>query len=294
MAQTKSLESGRLDAVCALAFSLSRAQSKSLIASGQIRVNEVAITKASSWVNAGDTLSWPGSISVDPPAQKGTIPFDIRRYFLYEDQDLVVLNKPAGLTVHPGEKTKEWTLTELLTHAKLTLFADLQPTRPGIVHRLDKDTDGLMVLAKTQAAYAALVGQFQEKTIEKIYLAMVNGNVVNDHFRIDRPLIQSFQKGPHMRVAHASEAAKPAQTDVEVLHRYQTKTLLKAYPLTGRTHQIRVHLAAVGHPVIGDVLYGKPSAVNGQRLQAYALGFTHPQTGQRMRFCLPASTRLWT
>ncbi len=210
--------------------------------------------------------------------------------FIYEDADILIINKPIGWVVHPGTKNETETLVDWLkTYTELAQTD--QPERPGIVHRLDKDTEGLMIVAKTMPAYSGLIDQFINKKIEKKYYAMVRGNPLNDDKRIDQPIGRS--RTNRIKQIVGGDHAKPATTLLHVLRRYQTKTLLELTPITGRTHQLRVHLAHIGHPVMGDILYGpKTKLTSGQLLQAYSLKFAHPISQQIIQVTLPLSSRL--
>jgi 23S rRNA pseudouridine1911/1915/1917 synthase len=206
---------------------------------------------------------------------------------LFQDEDILVLDKPRGMVVHPGAGRNSGTLVNsLLAISPLSPVGG--PQRPGIVHRLDKDTSGLMVIAKTTRAHLPLLEQFRLRQVKKDYLALVDGAVVENEGRIEVPL----------RLDHAIKrviphpGGKPAVTEFLVLRRFRAHSLLECQLLTGRTHQLRVHLAYIGHPIVGDPLYGK--SVNefgfGQLLHAYRLCFHHPVTGAPLEFqsCLPA------
>lgn len=215
-------------------------------------------------------------------------------HFLYEDTHILVLNKPTGLVVHPGTKTEEPTLVELLKKQQFTLSEGTEPGREGIVHRLDKFTEGLMVIAKTSEAHTHLAQQFHDKTVHKKYAAMVKGDVFHDHRELNFPIARHPSKRTLHTVVPTSFPGikREALSLLQVLKRYRTKTLVEVTPLTGRTHQIRVHLTHIGHPVLGDPLYGKPPG-KAQKLQAFYLAFTHPTTSVKMAFQLPLSKRLF-
>lgn len=206
---------------------------------------------------------------------------------LYEDDSLLVLNKPSGLIVHAGDGTRsEETLFDQLVRycPDIGMIGD-DRRRGGIVHRLDKNTEGLMVVTKTQVAFEHLKAQFQAHHIEKRYVAMVYGNPKDDEWEITYPI------GRHPKKRHlfaVSPTGKPARTVVKVVKRFGTTTLLDLRIYTGRTHQIRVHLAHQRLPVVGDPCYGPNAHASGQKLQAYCLGFWHPtQDKVFMRFLLP-------
>ncbi len=214
--------------------------------------------------------------------------------FLYEDPYLAVLYKPAGLLVHPTSSRAGLTVASWLMDYKSQWSTVGGEGRAGIVHRLDQDTEGLMVVAKTDEIHLALSDQFKQRQVQKRYYAVVSGDLRND-IDIEKPI------GYHRRrynkrqiVTMNTPGAKEALTSILVLKRYNTKTLVDAIPKTGRTHQIRVHLASIGHAVLGDPLYGTMSknAASGQLLQSYYLGFFHPVIKEHWAFQVPISKRL--
>ena len=211
---------------------------------------------------------------------------------LYEDQDLLVVNKPAGLLTHPPLTQKKTpSLTEELKNYCKTLSTLGGEERPGIVHRLDRDTEGLLVIAKSNEIHQALKEQFQNKTIEKHYYATVKGNIMDDEFTINLPIVRHPRHRVSFMISKTDPKRRDAISHVTVVKRFGTKTLVDIQPLTGRTHQIRVHLAHFGHPLIGDPVYGKTPNTTGQLLQAYSLQFTHPKKNIAMKFTLPISKR---
>lgn len=203
---------------------------------------------------------------------------------LFEDSDLLVLNKPVGLLVHTGAGVSpdEKTLADyLVAYCPSIIGVGEDAQRYGIVHRLDRDTEGVMVVAKTQAAFEDLKRQFQDHTVEKRYYALVYGNPPDDYWEVHLPI------GRHPKKRHlfsVRQDGKPASTNITVLKRFGTTTLLDVEILTGRTHQIRVHLAHSRFPVVGDPTYSGHAHKGGQKLQAYCLGFRHPGTERLLRF----------
>jgi len=273
---------GRLDAGITEGTQYSRQQIQKWIQAGHIHVNG-GVAKASQRVTAADV------ITLIIPEETVFVPKGVALELLYEDAELMVINKPCGLVVHDGVATETRLTDSLLAYCPA--IAGVGPeNRPGIVHRLDKDTEGLMVIAKTERALEDLKAQFQTRTVEKRYYAMVRGATPWEVYSLSAA-IGKHKSGGKMVV---SADGKPSETDFEVISRFTTKTLLDVKPLTGRTHQIRVHLHFLGFPVLGDALYHHASRqyAEGQLLQAYTLGFRHPVTKEFMRFTLPQSLRL--
>ncbi|MBN7275253.1 RluA family pseudouridine synthase [Ligilactobacillus pobuzihii] len=271
-------QTGRLDQVLSVVFpEYSRSMIKKMLTSNDILVNEQS-AKPRYQVKAGDhvELTEPKPQKLDLEAEN--IPLDI----VYEDDDVLVVNKPAGMVVHPAAGHPDHTLVNaLLYHCPLSQING--KLRPGIVHRIDRDTSGLLMVAKNDQAHRSLSQQLKDKTTSRYYLALVHGNMKENRGTIDAPLGRS----PKDRKKQAVVAnGRKAVTHFEVLRRYQAYTLIKCQLETGRTHQIRVHLKYIGHPVAGDPVYGpkKTLAGKGQYLHAAELGFTHPVTGDRLDF----------
>jgi len=235
-------------------------------------------------VAAGDVIEY----QLPQPVPCETVAEDIPLDIIYEDTHLLVLNKPRGLVVHPGAGNWQGTLVNaLLFHCRGELSGIGGVLRPGIVHRLDKDTSGLMVVAKNDAAHQGLAAQLADYSVRRVYNAVVCGVVARDKVRIDAPI----GRHPVNRKKMAVIAGRNAVTYVEVLRRFGRHTLVEARLETGRTHQIRVHMAHIGHPVLGDATYGGATpafAMQGQVLHAAELSFVHPVTAQEMTFSAPA------
>jgi 23S rRNA pseudouridine1911/1915/1917 synthase len=221
----------------------------------------------------------------EPPLEKidnqpEAIPLDV----LYEDEDLIVINKPAGLVVHPGAGHREHTLVNALLHHFPKLSGIGGKERPGIVHRLDKETSGCLVVAKNDEAHRRLSAQFEERTVEKIYLALVAGRMRKNLGTVTETI------GRHpvdrQRMSTASKRGRAAKTEYRVLSSSNEKSLVECKLHSGRTHQVRVHLQHLGHPVLGDKIYGKKhvAVFSRQMLHAWKLGFQHPRTGKWKNF----------
>ncbi|HYF95761.1 MAG TPA: RluA family pseudouridine synthase [Symbiobacteriaceae bacterium] len=277
-------ESGeaRLDAYLAAQqeVGLSRSRIKALIDEGRVAVNGNRRPKASQGVQPGDEIL----LEVPDPEPYDLTPEAIPLDVVFEDEDVVVVNKPRGMVVHPA--AGNWSGT--LVHALLDHVDDLEgiggELRPGIVHRLDKDTTGLLVIAKNERAMAALQEQIRTHTARRIYWALVHGNTMPDSGRIEAPI--GRHPGDRKRMA-VIKTGREATTHFRVLERFRGYALLECRLETGRTHQIRVHLSFIGHPVVGDAVYGTRKAhleMAGQALHAKKLGFYHPSTGEWMEF----------
>ena len=263
----------------------SRAFLQKLIERGDVQVNGRA-AKASYKVRAGDDVS----IEIPPPrpleAQPEEIPLDV----LFEDDDLIVLNKPAGLVVHPAAGNREHTLVNaLLHHCRGRLAGISGVERPGIVHRLDKGTSGCIVVAKTDFAHQSLVAQFKSRGVKKTYRALCWGRLDQPSGRIETMIGRSERNRQKMSARTAR--GRQAVTDYRVLKQFAEFALVELRIHTGRTHQIRVHMAHIGHPVVGDATYGRvrPTNISIVRplLHAYKLGFTHPRSEQFVEFTTP-------
>ena len=268
----------RLDIYIAENFNeLSRTMIKKLIESNNILVNDKS-EKVSYKVQAND------NISIDVPEAKETklkaqeIPLDI----IYEDSDIIVVNKPKGMVVHPANGNPDGTLVNaILSICKNSLSGIGGELRPGIVHRLDKDTSGLIIVAKNDKAHINMSEQIKERNVKKTYIALVRGNVPEEEATINMPIGRSTKDRKKMAVTKNGK---------QVLKRYSKYTLLEIKIETGRTHQIRVHMAEIGYPVVGDAVYsnGKNEfGIEGQMLHAYKLEFMHPITNKHMELTAP-------
>ncbi|MDD3272280.1 MAG: RluA family pseudouridine synthase, partial [Syntrophomonadaceae bacterium] len=266
------MDGERLDAMVAEQVEqLSRSVVKSLINDGQVLVNG-ARQKASYHVREGDEIT----IEIPQPQVLELNPRDIPLEIIYQDEDLAVINKPKGLVVHPAHGNWDYTLVNaLLFHIK-DLSGINGQIRPGIVHRLDKDTSGVMVVAKNDAAHRSLAAQIKEHSIKREYIALVHGIIKENLGTIDAPIGRS--KTDRKKMAVIADG-RPAVSKYQVLERYHNYSLVKVELLTGRTHQIRVHFAYIKHSVVGDPLYGsgkKHFNLDSQALHAHLLGFVHP------------------
>ena len=279
----------RLDRYLALALpQFSRSRLQALIRAGDVHLQgETARTRET--VHAGDVVRLTEPPVREIEAQAEEIPLQI----LFEDDDLLVLNKPAGLVVHPGAGNQTHTLVNALLHHCANLSGIGGKQRPGIVHRLDKETSGCLVVAKNDAAHQHLSRQFAEREVKKIYLALVAGTLKRLRGTIDAAIGRHPVQRKKMAV-HPTKG-RVARTDYRVLQAGGGVSLVECAIHSGRTHQIRVHLHHIGHPVIGDSLYGKKVAAPRQMLHAWKLGFTHPRTNERLFFeaPVPEDFRRW-
>lgn len=275
-------KSERLDVFLSEKLDKTRSAVKKLVDDGEITVG-------GNKVNAGRTLKIGEEISVNIPdpvkldLEAENIPLDI----IYQDKDIAIINKPQGMTVHAGNGTHGSTLVNALLYHLDSLSGINGVIRPGIVHRIDKDTSGLLVVAKNDAAHLSLSEQIKNKTCHRIYLALLEGTVKQNDGIIDTFIGRSDKNRTMMAV---KDSGRRAVTHFKVLKRYKEFTFAEFKLETGRTHQIRVHCKYIGHPIVGDPVYGyekQKFKLNGQLLHAWKLELTHPSTGERMSFEAP-------
>ena len=253
-----------------------------IIEQGGLKVNDKEERSKKYKVREGDRIE----LEIPEPEVLSIEPEDIPIEIVYEDDDLMVVNKPRGMVVHPAVGNYSGTLVNaIMYHAGDRLSSINGVVRPGIVHRIDKDTSGLLVIAKNNKAHESLSAQLKVHSINRRYIALVYDNIVKDNLTIDAPIGRDPRNRLKKKVN--GEGVRNAVTHVKVLERYGKYTLCEMKLETGRTHQIRVHMAYIKHPLVGDPLYGpakQPSFLNGQMLHAMILGFVHPSTGEYMEF----------
>ncbi|MFO0898558.1 MAG: RluA family pseudouridine synthase [Pirellulales bacterium] len=294
----------RLDVFLAQAFpQVSRVAFRKAINAATVRVDGER-AKAALRLRGGERISVVLPASTGERPRPENIPLDI----LYEDAELAVVNKPPGMVVHPAKGHWAGTLTSALQFHFDQLSSAGGPTRPGIVHRLDRDTSGVILVAKTDAAHFHLAGQFHARSVEKEYWGLVYGSLDRDRDLIDRPIgVHPYQR-EKMAIRHDPETSRPAQTFYEVVERFAGYTLVRVLPKTGRTHQIRVHLDSVGCPIVCDKQYSgrsrlllrdleasiqsEETLLARQALHAQRLAVEHPRTGERLEFTAPLAADL--
>jgi 23S rRNA pseudouridine1911/1915/1917 synthase len=276
-------------------LNLSRSQAKNLIQKHHILLNQKP-TKASAHVKAGDRISG----SLPEPEPLSLKPESLPLSILYEDPSIIVIDKPPGMVVHPAYGNPSGTLVNALLYHCKDLAGINGVLRPGIVHRLDKDTSGVIVVAKDDEAFHYLTKQFKNRTVKKVYSAIVYGRFSQDEGLIDSAI--GRHPSERKRMSTRTKRGREAITHWKKVEEFDGCTLLEIFPQTGRTHQIRVHLSSIGHPVLGDPLYGRkgrPGTIhdpvlkecvkrmNRQALHAQRLEFTHPRSGERIQFISP-------
>ncbi|MBH37601.1 hypothetical protein CL658_01030 [bacterium] len=284
--QLKSNTSGtRLDKFLQQHFTVSRVLIKEWITKQYISVNNIITTKASFLLSKGDVITCIINKETASPPPLNT-PTSIN--YIYEDHDLVVLNKPAGLLVHLGSNKNETTLVDQVKNDRIPLYDYADNNRAGIVHRLDRMTEGLLVLAKTKRAYESLSQQFRNRTIKKHYYALLKGKL-NQDIDVNQPIARHPK---HRHKYYVSPDGRDAYTKFFIKKNYNSMTLCNIELISGRTHQIRVHAHFLGHPIIGDTIYTKTSRQSGQLLQAYSLSLKHPNHEKKLTFSIPISKRI--
>lgn len=275
----------RIDTVIALTIdSLTRSAVQKLISDGNVLVNDAPVVKNYK-AKSGDIVK----VTIPVPVLLNVEPQDIPLDIVYEDDDLLVVNKPKGMVVHPAPGNLDGTLVNaLMFHCGDSLSGINGVIRPGIVHRIDKDTSGLLIVAKNDFAHLNLAEQIKEHSFTRKYKAVVHGNIKDDEGTIDAPLGRSPKDRKKMAVTDKN--SRNAVTHFTVLERFGSYTFVECKLETGRTHQIRVHMAYKGHPVAGDTVYGPkntPKELLGQCLHAGLIGFIHPRTGEYLEFEAP-------
>lgn len=271
----------RLDIFVSVSEGVSRSAAQELISNGSVTVNGKQSTKNYK-LREGDMVE----TTLPPPEPIEALPQDIPVDIVYEDEHLLVVNKPQGMVVHPAPGNPDGTLVNALLHHCAGRLSSINgKIRPGIVHRIDKDTAGLLIVAKTDAAHTGLAEQIAVHSFTRRYRTIVVGNIREDSGTIDKPIGRSGTDRKKFAVTNVN--SKPAVTHYRVIERLAGYTHLELTLETGRTHQIRVHMAYMGHPVIGDPVYGNPKhslGLRGQCLFAEYISFTHPITGEIMSF----------
>jgi 23S rRNA pseudouridine1911/1915/1917 synthase len=285
------LDGMRIDRVVAMLTGAARSEVAALVSAGAVTIDGAAVAQRSTPVAAGSRLSVRRA---DPLATRPRADASVGVDIVFCDDDVVVVNKPAGLVVHPGSGRRDGTLV----HGLLARFPDLEalaatgvcePDRPGIVHRLDKGTSGLLAVARTERAYRSLVEQLSTHSVERRYVALVHGHLDDERGVIDAPIGRSNRSPMRMAVTASGREARTAYRVLARLEAPAEASLVSLELETGRTHQIRVHLHAIGHPVVGDTTYAPRRGFSGLAsgrvfLHAYGLGFDHPATGERRTY----------
>jgi len=269
---------------------MTRSRVQKLISRGLVAVNSHA-EKAGYNIKGGDRID-----IMLPDEQTGVlVPEDIPLDVIWEDEHIIAVNKPPHMVTHPAPGNRSGTLMNALIARRGKLASAGAPLRPGVVHRLDKDTSGIMVIAKTDAAYYSLIRQFKEREVEKYYVALLYGSLKGDHGEIKAPIGRSVSD--RKKMSTRSRRGREAVTRFEVIKRFPSAALVKIRILTGRTHQIRVHFSSIGHPVLGDKTYGKKLEINAgagkkvsfprQMLHACSIKLKHPASGEFLEFTAP-------
>jgi len=274
-------EGKRLDLfLSSLVDGCSRSQIQKAIDSEKVRVNGQMV-KRNYKLKIGDFVTFAGVEPEEIAARPENIPLEV----LFEDKDIIVINKPQGMVVHPAPGNPSGTLVNALLYHCKDLSGINGKLRPGIVHRIDKDTSGIIVAAKNDFAHRGLADQLKDHAMRREYIALVHGNVKHNAGTVDAPIGRS--SGDRKKMAVSFEHSRPAVTHFDVIERFKDYTLLRLKLETGRTHQIRVHMAYIKHPIVGDPKYGPANndfGLKRQALHAYLLGFQHPRTGEYLEF----------
>lgn len=284
---TEELDGERIDkALGFLTDSLSRSFIQKLIKEGGVSVNGIQILKASLLLSADDEVIFTLPEAVEPRIEAENIPLDI----LYEDSDVIVVNKPKGMVVHPAAGHYSGTLVNaLLYYCKDELSGINGVLRPGIVHRIDMDTTGSLIVCKNDFSHNAIAAQLKAHSIKRVYHAICFGNIAEEEGCVNAPI--GRHPTDRKKMAVNARNGRPAVTHYQVLERFGGYTYICCQLETGRTHQIRVHMASIGHPLLGDELYAAghraPFKLQGQCLHAMTLGFTHPRTGEYIEVNAP-------
>lgn len=263
--------------------SLSRSFLKKLFDEGMVLVNEKKV-RSSFKLKEGDEIT----VFLPPQKMLEAVPQEIALDIVYEDEDVLVINKPRGMVVHPAAGNEDGTLVNALMHYCPQELSGINGVlRPGIVHRIDKDTTGLLVVAKSNSAHLSLSEQLSDRTLSRTYYAIVHGNLKEDNILVNAPIARSTSDRKKMAVV---QNGREAVTHITVLERFYKYTFIKCKLQTGRTHQIRVHTKHLGHPILGDKTYGlkkEEFSLRGQLLHAGEIGFIHPKTGEKVSFSAP-------
>lgn len=271
----------RLDKFLLEKLDFSRSHIKNLIEKGMVQINKKVVSKAGVLIKENDEIC----VQILPPTEISTVAEDVDFEIVYQDDDIAVINKPQGLVVHPCSSTKNGTLVNGLISRLDNLSGINGVLRPGIVHRLDKDTSGLLVVAKNDVAHVSLANQIKNKTCHRNYLALLEGNLKDDEGQIKTFLARDLKDRKKYSV---QSSGREAITNYKVVKRFEKTCLVEFSLLTGRTHQIRVHSKFLGHSVVGDKVYGhEVKGLNGQLLHAYKLSFFHPRTNEWLTFTAP-------
>ena len=281
----------RVDAYLRENTTFSRSRISALIQDGALRISGELELKPSRKLVAGEQLA----LGVPEVREVEIVPQNIPLDILYQDEDIVIVNKPCGMVVHPAAGNEDRTLVNALMYHVKDLSGIGGEMRPGIVHRLDKDTSGLILVAKNDHAHAVMSEQFKARTMEKHYRAVAFGSFSQDEGLIDAPIARHPNDRKRMAVI---AGGKESQTEWKVLERLKSATYLDVHLLTGRTHQIRVHMQSIGHPLLGDVIYAPhakvPVHIPRLMLHAYSLSFDHPTSGKRMELTAPLPEKFVT